>query len=258
MTVPTPNAEEFRRRTLAQHKPAADLHRSVSAMLETAVQTPRLVADIVQRAVDMLFVQAFKAHQSVFELSAVCLTEDAATIVRRLLELAAQAAWIAKESDADVRNRRAGMYLAFLWVKWPSDLRDLIPADERLAWEAVVKRYGATFTAERKQWGPTFSQIFDALEESDTEAGHSVGGYRDTYRYLSNVAHGSPPSLVHSYSSATVQIHDGRFVSDMLIFGTLYALATASIWNDIYEVIPQAEFAAVQQAALSLAPTVPQ
>ena len=257
MTNSTPGRDEFRQATLAKYPAEAMLHRDVSMMLEGAVLTSRFLADLVHRAVDMLFVQAFKAHQSVYELSALCLTEDAAAIVRRLLELAAQAVWIAKDSEVETCQRRAGMYLAFLWVKWPAERRGLVPAEERAAWERVTEQYGGDFTADRKQWGPNFGQIFDAIEKSERDAGGPVGEYRDTYSYLSNVAHGSPPSLVHSYSGGTIQVHDSRLVGQMLIFGTLYVLSTASVWNDIYHIIPTTQFDQLKVRALALVPKVP-
>jgi hypothetical protein len=78
---------------------------------------------------------------AVDELTSLVLTEDAATIVRRLLELAVQLVYIARDDDEKTRDRRAGMYLAFLWHEWPAELRNRLPPDERKAWEALYAEY---------------------------------------------------------------------------------------------------------------------
>ncbi|MGH2372433.1 MAG: DUF5677 domain-containing protein [Gemmatimonadales bacterium] len=230
-----PSPEEFRKRIADKYPAQLGVHGEVTTVLESLVSRPRYLADIVHRAVDMLFTQAFKSHVSMHELATLALVEDAATVIRRLLELCVQAIWIARDSSEDVRRRRAGMFLAFLWHKWPTDLKDRIPQAERDAWEAVLATYGNDFGADRKQWGPNFGQIFDALEESDLAAGEPKGSYRDNYAYLSNVAHGSPPSLVHTYAQPVIQLHDDRLVPQMLVFASMYSLATAMVWNDLFQ-----------------------
>lgn len=96
--------DEFRRQITVKYRPAFELHSDVEQVMQAAATTPRGLPDEVSRAVDMLFIQAFKAHLSVGELAELALVEDAATIVRRLLELGIQAVYIARDSEEATRR----------------------------------------------------------------------------------------------------------------------------------------------------------
>ena len=214
----------------------------------------RYMHELVPRALDMLFVQCFKAHQSTYELAILAQLEDAATIVRRLLELAVQAVYIGHHPDAEERERRAGAFLAFMWLKWPVKSRGAIPTDERDAYEQMVERYGSHFKPEQRQWGPSFGEIFAELEAKDFGEGKPQVGCRQDYRYLSNVAHGSPPYLVHTYAQrGVVSLHDDRHVPALLLTGASYAVLGTAIWNEAYRLIPdpQLEALAAQIGAIS-------
>jgi hypothetical protein len=244
--------DEFREGVVKRHQTAVDLHRRVWKALEHGMSQGRFVSEVVERAVDLLFIQAFKSHVSTYELATLALVEDAATIVRRSLELAVQTVYIAKDSSPDVRLQRAGTFLAFLWTKWPEELRSNIPEGERQAWDAILQKYGAHFTTKSKQWGPRFSEIFQELENSDESAGFPKGPYRENYSFLSNVAHGSPPSLVPGYAYGVVPIHDDRLVSMILLFSATYGLVTAMIWNELFHLMDELELNTLKDQALSL------
>ena len=70
----------------------------------------RYAHELVPRALDVLFFQCFKAHVSTYELASLAQVEDAATIVRRQLELAATAVYIGLHREAEERERRAGSF----------------------------------------------------------------------------------------------------------------------------------------------------
>lgn len=222
MTTP----EQFRAQVRARHRHSFDVYARVAAEMQALVAVPRTLTDLPARAVDMLFAQAFKTLTAIGELSTLALVEDTATLVRRQLELAVQAIYIARDSKESTRSQRAGMYLAFLWHKWPSALRARLPAAERQAWEALYREYGKAFTASRKSWGPNFRQMFEYAEQVDT--------YQQDYTHLSNIAHGAPPSLVYQYAQPTVALHDDREVGGLLLYASRYALATTMVWNDIF------------------------
>ena len=245
--------EEFRRRVEEKYPSEVDLARHVWKTLESGVRADRYASDLVQRGLDMLFVQCFKAHVSTYQLAILAQVEDAATIIRRSLELAVQAVYIGRESSEEERRKRAGRFLAFLWVKWPPQFRSAIPADERQAWDAVLQTYGPGFTPAQPRWGPTFADIFAALEESDAAAGAPRGSYRDDYSYLSNVAHGTPPTLVHSYAQPIMPVHDDRLVPRLLAVGSMYTLACAMIWNESYQLIEDARLTTLGTIAMTLA-----
>jgi hypothetical protein len=239
MTTP----EEFRARTLAKHHHTFDVIGRVAEVMQALVVTPRALPDLPARAVDMLFPQAFKSLVATRELAALALVEDAATLVRRLLEIAVQAVYIARDSEEATRTERAGAYLAFLWHKWPADLRTQLPAVEQQAWNAVYRTHGTRLTPGRKSWGPTFREMFEYAEQAGT--------YKEDYGYLSNVAHGGPPSLVHRYAQPTVFLHDDREVGGLLLHASGYALATTMVWNDIFGVADAAELTRLRDMVLA-------
>lgn len=221
--------QDFRTQTIARHSAAFELHGRAAAIMEQAVLRRRALPTLPARAVDMLFVQAFKALVSVGELAGLALVEDAATIVRRLLELGMTVVYIGRDSEESVRVERPGRYLAFLWHQWPEERRAQFEPEERRAWESVHARYGASFDAKTKKWGPTIAAMFEYAQRRDT--------YDEDYALLSAIAHGGPPSLVHRYSEAVVSVHDDREVSQLLLYGIGYALATMGVWNDMFELI---------------------
>lgn len=190
----------------------------------------------------MLFSQACKTLIATGEVAALALVEDSSTLVRRQLELLVQAAYIARDSEETTRVGRAGMFLAFLWHKWPEDLRERIPVDERGLWSSLYREHGAKFTATRKMWGPTFKQMFEYVEQLDT--------YDEDYSHLSNVAHGGPPSLVHHYAQPVIRLHDDREIGGLLLYGSGYALGTAMIWNDIFHMADEAALVGLRDELL--------
>jgi hypothetical protein len=62
--------------------------------------------------------------------------------------------------------------------------------------------------------------------------------FRKVYRYLSYVAHGTPPSLVENYGRGIISAHDDRQVPEILLVGCSYALLGATVWNEVYRLIP--------------------
>lgn len=231
--------DEFRRQITIKYRPAFELHSDVEQVMQAAATTPRGLPDEVSRAVDMLFIQAFKAHLSVGELAELALVEDAATVVRRLLELGIQAVYIARNSEEATRRKRAGGYLAFLWHQWPDEFRARIPSAERAAWDELYGLFGAEFKPNRKRWGPSLRAMFEYAEHPKT--------YEQDYSFLSNVAHGAPPSLVHSYSQQTVPLHDDRLVPDLVIRAARYGLAITLVWNDLFGLVSSSDLEALRQ-----------
>jgi hypothetical protein len=243
---------QFQRAVIDKYRPHFDLHWRVRETLEAAFAQDRYLDQLVTRAIDMLFLQCFKAHVSTFELASLAQVEDAATIVRRLLELAAQAHYIGLHPDAEERERRAGAFLAFIWMKWPKEAHGAVADDERAAWEKVLEVYGGHFKPNQRQWGPHFGEIFSELESQDQGEGLPAGAWRKDYRYVSNVAHGSPPSLVHSYGQLIIPVHDDRQVPGILSAGSSYALLCAVVWNEVTRLIPDAQLLVLAEEISSI------
>jgi hypothetical protein len=78
-------------------------------------------------------------------------------------------------------------------------------------------------------------EIFKEIEEWDSAYGWA---FRKDYRYLSYVAHGTLPSLVENYGQGIASAHDDRQVPEILLAGCSYALIGATVWNQVYQLIP--------------------
>ncbi len=233
--------EAFRAAVRAKHSAAFSLHRDVAALLETAIEQPRhlLVDDVVSRAADMLMVQAYKAHGSVYFLAVRAHVEDAATITRRLLEIAVQLTYIAGHGDPEVHRQRAGQFLAYFWESIPDGWRRKFPMSERTAWETLHQTH--RHLLRKKRWGPTFIEMFQDIGRSDT--------YDEDYSLLSNIAHGTPSSLVLDYAEPVVKLHSDVHVPLVLVFASRYSLALARHWNDVFHIIPDGELSGLAGTA---------
>jgi hypothetical protein len=196
--------------------------------MERALPKDRDLSDLVSRAVDMLFVQAFKSMTSVRELASLALSEDAATLTRRLMELAVRSIFIARDSEEQTRIDRAEAYLAALWNEWPTELRVIIAETERNAWETITSAYPQHDASGRRRRKPSIREQFNYAEQPET--------YRTDYSYLSSIAHGLPPAFVHQYSQGIVQIHDDREVPRLLVYSASYGLATFLVWQEHFEI----------------------
>ena len=135
MSEPT----EFIRRMIEENRLAFDLWKRVCCPLEEAVVRPRNIQPAFSRALDLLFIQAFKSFSSLYVLCARGLSEDAATILRRLLEVSNQAVFLAQDADAKERENRGKRYLAYFWAQVPDRLKfDLDPV-HRQWWEKMFQ-----------------------------------------------------------------------------------------------------------------------
>ena len=224
--------ETFRAAIRAKYPDAFSLHHDVADTLEQAIEKPRRLAGDGARAADMLMVQAYKAHASVYFLAVRAQVEDGATIARRLLEIAVQTIYITADSDPDVRKERAGRYLAHLWDSVPDEWRATMPIPERNAWEAYYAAHSHLLPEKRKSWGPNFKSMFE-------EIGH-LTTYEQDYSLLSSIAHGTPPSLVRDYAQGVVALRPDTFVPVVLVFASRYYLASADQWNGVFHLVEPA------------------
>lgn len=76
--------------TLERHKAAFGLWLFIHKELEDVVICDRNPNTAFARAIDLLFIQAFKSHGSLYSLCVIGHCEDAATIARRIFEVALQ------------------------------------------------------------------------------------------------------------------------------------------------------------------------
>lgn len=225
----------------AKYRDAFSLHRDVATTLESAVRRTRRLADGVSRAADMLMVQGYKAHGSVYLLAVRAQVEDAATITRKLLEIAVQTIYITADDNADVCRQRAGRYLAYLWNSVPQEWRAKMPDRERQVWEAYHADHGRLLSERSRSWGPNVRSMFEEIGQPET--------YEQDYSLLSRIAHGTPPSLVQDYAQPIVPLRDDTFVPMVLVFASRYYLATAGQWNRLFRLVDEGALASLIERA---------
>jgi len=204
-------------------------------LIEPAVVTRRRHEDDTALVLDMLFVQAYKAHVSVRYLVELGHMEDAATITRRLLELATTSGYIGTADPPSNALGRARRFLADLWLDLPTEARSVLPLNAQNYWNDLVGKTprGAL---------PSFQKMFSVL-------GHQ-GTYGDDYSILARVAHGASSDQLVAFARNTVPVRPLDHLGPVLAFASRYALATADVWNGTFHVI---DAAALQNVAIALA-----
>jgi hypothetical protein len=133
---------DFRANIRRKYAAEFQLHRDVAEALEPVVGAGRSFPTNAHIAVDMLLTQAYKTHFAVRLLAERAQPEDAATLTRRLMELAIQAIYIGCDDDESVMATRAGCYLAWLWRSVPTELQTRLPEAAQLKWQTILDEYG--------------------------------------------------------------------------------------------------------------------
>ena len=213
---------DLRRRIRSEHAEAFRLHSRTAALLEPLIARSRKNADAVHIVLDMLFVQAYKTHISVQITAEVGHVEDAATLTRRLQELAVQAVYIGADDQPDVRMMRACKYIADLWDRVDERGKLALPSSIRAEWQSMHDAAGKP-DPRRKRWGPTFKEMFEYAERLDS--------YEQDYKLLSGIAHGSAEDQIMLYSRKKVQVRPATYAGLLLVYASRYYMSVAEIWN---------------------------
>jgi hypothetical protein len=222
-------SDAFRNEVRAEHSDAFQLAHDVSRAVGDAVIRPVIIDGEIGRALDMLMQQGWRAHLSVQALAERRLTEDAATISRRLLELAIHAGYIASIDEYAIRLDRARRFLARFWQSAPQSLKDTMPPEDRGAWESWVEDWKLQLPEKPKSWWPSFREMLTSLGHEET--------YENDYRFLSGVAHGSGLFLARDYARSHADTHYQMDVCPLLIHSSKYYLALAINWNSVFDML---------------------
>ena len=126
--------QEFMRRIVERYSRAFDLWCRTHELLEGVIPTNRDLSSPFSRALDILFVQAFKSHGSIYVLCVRGQGEDAATILRRMLEIALQVRYLFAETDPHERDVRGRRFLAYYWLQAPERIKVALCAEARHWW----------------------------------------------------------------------------------------------------------------------------
>ncbi len=234
--------------TIERHRAAFDLWLFVHQTLEDTVILDRNNQTPFARALDLLFIQAFKSHGSLYSLCVLGHCEDAATIARRILEIALQVGYL--DSEASETENRGMQYLAYFWhlAKGIMD-NPALTVEERQRWQQLYdenKRW-LQFNKHGKplsNWsGLSFADLANKLKMQAT--------YEVDYRFLSNAAHSSAAGTMSHVVGGVLQITDDTFVTPILVYGTRYMLAVAEVWNAHFKLIDDPRMDEVRKRVLS-------
>src|SRR5215471_8710113 len=122
--------------TIEKHRAAFDLWLLVQQTLESAIIQDRNSGAPFARALDLLFIQAFKSHGSLYSLCVLGHCEDAATIARRILEIALQVGYL--DSDPSERENRGLQYVSYFWHLAKGIMADpSLTPEERQRWQQL-------------------------------------------------------------------------------------------------------------------------
>lgn len=238
---------EFKARIIERHRTAFELWRKCHELLEHSVPLQRNVTPLYARALDILFVQQFKSHGSLYFLCVHGHGEDGATILRRMLEIAFQADYLSK--DVAHRDTRAIQYLAWFWLQAPVRLKADLPAAQKAWWEEKFKAHkhlilGVKGRPLRNWWGDaTIRDLASQLGWLDT--------YEQDYRFLSQMAHCTAQGVLLERVGNTLEIRTDMLVREILVFGTRYMISVAKHWNDVFGLMEPDQLAELAAEAVN-------
>jgi hypothetical protein len=226
--------QTWKKQILGRHRPAFNAWLRLARLLEEAVVKGRKLDTAFDRALDIFFVEAFKSHQSLYSLCVLGHVEDAATIARRLFEIALQVDYLCSEETE--RGERGARFLAHFW----HNARDILsaiglPQELRKWWERQYQRHKEWLSFQKNgqpatHWfGSNFAHLAGKLGLKET--------YDKDYRLLSHIAHCSARGLLLDRTNEMIQIKTDRFVREILIYGTKYALWVTANWNEHFQLI---------------------
>lgn len=234
--------------TIDRHRAAFDLWRLVHETLEDVVVRDRDHNGSFERALDVLFIQAFKSHGSLYSLCVLGHCEDAATIARRIFEIALQVGHL--DAEELEREDRGNQYLAYFWHLAPGILADSsLSPENRQRWQQLYDQ-NKHWLKFNKRGGPlsnwsgfSFADLASKLNMRQS--------YDVDYKFLSNAAHSSAAGVMSNAVGGILQIGDDTFVTPILVYGTRYMLAVMEVWNAHFRLIEDLKMEDLRKRSLT-------
>ncbi|HET7023587.1 MAG TPA: DUF5677 domain-containing protein [Gemmatimonadales bacterium] len=239
---------QYRKKVLEEFPDAFALWSSVVKVVEPAISGPLPSPSLLHVSLQMLVFQSYNSFATVALLTQHGLLEDAATAARRLMELGVQAAWIGLESDKYIRERRAGMYIAFMWRSLPRNAKSKLSPSLRRGWGRAAQRYGPNVPANAKQWYGNFRAICKDIGAEPM--------YLEDYSLLSQIAHGASDEQIMRFSRQRVKLRSTQFVPVLLAYSCRYHLMAVAAWNAVHRVIPADAFGQIEKTVIEFDPRV--
>jgi len=235
--------------TLARHKAAFGLWLLLHQTLEDVVIRDRNPSTSFTRALDLLFIQAFKSQGSLYPLCVLGHCEDAATIARRIFEIALQIGYL--DSEEPERENRGRQYLAYFYHLVPKGIlaNPSLKPEERQRWQQLYDQ-NKRWLKFNKSGNPTTNwsgmSIADLARKLDMRQ-----TYEKEYRFLSNMAHASSTGSLLGIKGGSLQITDDTAATPILVYGTRYMLAVTEVWNAHFELIEESKMGEFRKRCLT-------
>ena len=237
--------------TLKRHKAAFGLWFHAHQILEDAVIRGRDLRSPFAGALDLMFIQGFKSHGSLYSLCILGHCEDAATIARRIFEIALQVGYL--DSEDSEQENRGRQYLAYFLHLIPKGIlaNPAVSSEDRRRWEKLYRQH--------KQWlkftksgapAPSWSGLGVADLANKLKLQQA---YNEGYRFLSNMAHASSAGSLLRLVGGEMQITDDTAVTPILVYGTRYMLAAFEIWNGHFGLVAKTKLTDLRNRCLTFA-----
>lgn len=217
-----------------------EFYDRVQKVIEQAIQQPRDRNTAFARALDSLFIQAHKSFDSIYLLVTCGSGEDAATILRRLLEIVWQIQYLVGEADDDETKRsgRANRYLAYQFAPMLEQFGQDIIKDP--VWQNALKeaKKGGKHLFNVNKHG----NLENWWEGSIYDLSKTVGQqkvYSNTYSFLSKIAHGSSRALLARISVHQEEIRTEGYADKFLFEACKYMLVATLAWHKQFNLIDQ-------------------
>jgi hypothetical protein len=190
--VPSPGEDAFKRRTYEKYKEHFDHFYRLHQLAEWAlIEYGATTKDEYHAAVQLILPRALKSFDSIRRLCEIASCEDAAVILRSLLNLLAVTRWISADSA-----KRAKKYLAWYWVQMYRDaefFKDVVSAElvadignhyNRVKPQFEYKDGSGNIKMPKNWYQPEVNSIADMFKEVGLEK-----QYEEGYKPLSGIEH---------------------------------------------------------------------
>jgi len=232
------NEEQFRANIVSKYPNHFEHVYRLHALAEQSIQDyGGLSGDHYHGALVLIFPRAYKSFDSVRRLCEVASCEDAAVILRCLLNLMVVTRWISLKPVA-----RARRYFAWYWVEMNREAQQAnggrVPAEwvqdiQRHFW-AVKPIFEYTDAKGRlrmaRQWyEPEVNSIFEMFKEADLEK-----QYEEGYRVLSGVEHSDAMAYFTMLSQSERHDNDRKIAVQGDMFVAAYLRNAFQYFGDIF------------------------
>jgi hypothetical protein len=192
MSSSIPHEKEFKRQIYEKYRDHFDHFYRLHQLAEWAlVEYGAITKDEYQATLQLILPKALKSFDAVRRLCEIASCEDAAVILRSLLNLMAVTRWISVDS-----KNRAKKYLAWYWVQMHRDAAlfiDVVPPEfvseiernyDRVKSQFEFRDRNGTAKMPKHWYQPEVNSIFDMFKEVGLEK-----QYEEGYKPLSGVEH---------------------------------------------------------------------